>query len=536
MVSQYVPHAEDWAHQSFAVTEIVRLVNEGETAICVTSPTGAGKSRVVQRGCEHFVANGETVGVMSNRILLTTQLLRGLDKAGVHAGCRAAGFEAYTDLNAPVQVISGPTEIARVLNRREKNGDDVQLPRLHKLFVDEAHLQCGEKTVEIFNELKAKYGTAIIGITATPLGISSVYGHLVIAGNNSSLRECGALVRAKCFEPAVMDLSKVRKSKTGVFSQTELEDEAKAIFSQHLVGHVLSHWKKHNPDSRPSLGMAPGVKESLWLAQEYWKHGINAAHIDAGGIYVNGAYKSTTDQADRDELFAMAKDGRVPQIWNRYVLREALDLPWLYLLSIATPIASLTSYLQVVGRILRACEGKDEALVLDHCGVIRMHGSPNLDRDKDWEQYFHEPDADKITKDAQQKKTDPQSKEKEPITCPQCQNMRNGGSKCPNCGHEHPKSVRMVIQESGELKPVTGDVYEKRKVSERPETEKQWTQIYYRMRNAKKPMTFKQAIAFFYREHGYWPPSNLPFMPKNPTDLSRHIKSVEYEDLHHRSH
>jgi DNA repair protein RadD len=531
MVMEYQPRPQDWPHQTFAVCETVRLINEGETSMCVTSPTGGGKSRIIQRLCEHYVSEGLSAVVMSNRKLLTTQLLRGLHKAGIQVGCRAAEFEEWSDLSAPVQVISGQTEISRVLNRRKRTGKDVELHRGDLLIIDEAHLQKGANTREIIDEYQSKYAAVVAGISATPLGVGYLK-NLIVAGNNTELRKCGALVAARCYEPAVIDLPKVRKSKTGMFSQTELEDATKAIWSQHVVGHLFQHWKTLNPDQRPSLGMAPGVKESLGIAQEFWKRGVNAAHIDADGIFVNGEYKRTGDQRDRDELFSMVEDGTVKQIWNRFVLREAIDLPWLYMLQLATPIASLLSYVQVVGRVMRSHPSKEFALIADHCGAIRMHGSPNADRDQDWLQYFSCDDSEKITKDRHEQMTNPQKKEPEPITCPKCSMIRKTGSKCTGCGYEHQKSVRMVIQESGTLKPVKGDVYPRRRITEKPDTLKKWESIYFRFRNSNKPLNFNQAIGAFIREHHYRPPEDLKYMPKERANFSRHIKSVPYTELH----
>jgi superfamily II DNA or RNA helicase len=422
------------------------------------------------------------------------------------------------------------------LNRRKKTGDNLELPPFDFLFVDEAHLQKGDETRALLNELEEKYGTVIIGITATPLGISQIYRDgLIVAGNNSQLRKCGALVAATCFEPAVLDLPKVRKSKTGLFSQTELEDGVKAIWSQHVVGHVFDHWRKLNPDGMQSLGMAPGVPESRGLAQEFFRRGINSAHIDGEGMVLNGREYSTTTQEDRDEAFQMSKDGRCPIIFNRFVLREGVDMKWLRMLVLATPIASLLSYVQVVGRVLRADKGKDGAIITDHCGSIRMHGSPNLDRDKDWERYFFQ-DENKITRDRQERLTDPQNKEPEPITCPECGMIRKEGRVCPKCKFEHSKSVRKVIQESGQLKQMTGDVYEKRRPGiEKSDTLKKWEAIYWRCKKAKKRSpTFNQAVALFKREHGYHPPDNMPGMPINRSDFDRQVKAVPYSELHPR--
>ena len=296
MVAPYVPNPADWPHQSYAVTEAVNQSNEGWRRFCITSPTGGGKSRITQRLCEHWQKHGETSIVLSNRKLLTNQLLTGLTKSGLEVGCRAAGFESWTNLRALTQILSSQTERSRVFRRREKYGDDIQLHPGTLLIVDEAHMNKGPEAVKLIMEYATKYDAVVVLISATPLGISHLGPDgLIVAGNNTQLRECGALVWANQFEPRVMDLSQVYKKKTGVLSQAEADKAAKYIWTQSIVANVYDSWKKLNPNARPSIGMAPGVKESLGLAQEYWNRGVNAAHIDSGGIFVNGSYKKTTD-------------------------------------------------------------------------------------------------------------------------------------------------------------------------------------------------------------------------------------------------
>jgi DNA repair protein RadD len=531
-----------WPHQSQCVSEALDRIESGSTALCLTSPTGGGKSTIIEKLLEAFVSQGHHCAVFTNRKLLTSQLSKGLNSAGIHLGVRAANFESWSDPNAPVQICSMQTEVARVLKKRARaikravSEEDAHAD--HKLFpatrviIDEVHLNSGDQMTAIVREYQEKYQAAIFGFTATPLGVNHICDELIVAGNTSELRDCGALVVAHCYEPASFDIWKVRRTKSGIYSQQELEDRVKAIWSQHVVGHVFNHWKKLNPDGRPSLGMAPGVKESLGLATEFYRQGINAAHIDGEGIFVDGQYVRTTEQEARDALFARSKSGDVPIIWNRFVLREAIDLPWLEFLSLATPIASLTSFLQTVGRILRASPltGKTIATVIDHGGAVRMHGSPNLDRDDDWRKYFQE-DADKITKDRIDHLKDPNSNEPEPITCPQCGMIRKTGAKCPGCHYEHPQSIRKVIQEDGRLVKVEGDVFPKRRTKMFPNTESLWKQCYFRCMNAKKPMSFNQARGLFKYENHYFPPTDLPFMPKNATDWSRKIKAVDKSQL-----
>lgn len=532
----------DWAHQTFGVSEAVRRIEGGETRLCLTSPTGGGKSLMIQRLLEWAVQREWRGAVLTNRKLLTAQLSRGLNANGIHLGVRASEFESWEDSDAPVQVCSVPTEVARVLKGRERAmkrlATEEQAHRDHRLapaelaIVDEAHMNKADRTIEILNEYREKFNAVIVGVTATPLGIGQIYDSLIVAGKTSELRECGALVKADCFEPAVIDLPKIRRSKQEIFTQKQMDDAVKAVWTQHIVGHIFTHWKGLNPDARPTLGMAPGVKESVGLATEFYQRGVNAAHIDSNGIYVDGEYYRTTKQEDRDEVFEKSKGGEVPVIFNRFVLREAIDLPWLEHLVLCTPIASVLSFVQTVGRVLRASPStnKARAIVTDHANSIRTHGSPNLDRDRDWMQYFHE-DADKLQRDRQDYLRDPERKPPEPITCPECGRMRAKGPTCPQCGYQHTASVRRVIQESGTLVAVTGDVFPRRTIRMKPDTVQLWVKTYHRMKNARNPKSFRQALALFKYENHYDPPRDLPLMPKNPRDFSRKIKAVPYGDL-----
>lgn len=533
---------KDWAHQTFAVSEYKRIRDGGSKSMCITAPTGAGKGTVIQRIIEDAVDSGKKAALITQRRLLTSQLAKNISACGTHVGVRAADFESWTDYSAPVQICSVGTELSRVIGRRKRlieAGYSVEYAEKHHrlfpadvLIIDEAHMAKGDSTRKLIQEYQDKYSAVVVGLTATPLGIGDIYDDLIVAGNNSEMRACGALVMAKCFEPAVIDVPKVRKSKTGIFSQSELDESTRAIWSQFIVGNILTHWKKHNPDGKPSIGFAPGVKESFGLAVDFWSNGINAAHISADSIFVDGKEYKTNSNDAREDIFARSKSGEVPIIFNMLCLREGVDLPWLECLILATPIASFSSYLQTVGRILRASPstGKTHATILDHANNLRMHGSPNLDHDDDWRKYFRQ-DEQAITRDREEKKRNPENKEPEPITCPKCSRIRQSGRTCPECGFQHETSVRYVIQESGRLKAVEGDLVAKRKVKMKDDTAALWESCYRRCRNAKRPMSFMQVRGLFVKDNHYYPPENLPFMPKNKGDWRRKVKEVGYDDL-----
>ena len=69
-----------------------------------------------------------------------------------------------------------------------------------------------------------------------------------------------------------------------------------------------------------------------------------------------------------------------------------------------------------------------------------------------------------------------------------------------------------------------------RKRAKKMNAEKLWRSMYYRMLRSGR--TFKQGEALFFLENHYWPPRNLPFMPKSTIDWALKVKDVPLEGLH----
>jgi superfamily II DNA or RNA helicase len=73
-------------------------------------------------------------------------------------------------------------------------------------------------------------------------------------------------------------------------------------------------------------------------------------------------------------MLARLRVGTTLVLSNCSVLTEGWDLPALECAIIARPTASLALHLQMIGRVMRATEGKGGALVLDHAGNHHQHG------------------------------------------------------------------------------------------------------------------------------------------------------------------
>lgn len=506
---------ERWAHQISGVADVKESIANGVMRVCLTSPTGGGKSVMICDLIDFCIENDWPAILYTNRRLLTEQLMRTLSSRGISYGVRAAGFGAEMDRDAPIQISSIQTEDARVWKSQKWMAHKAKMA-----IFDEAHLQKGATHVRQM-ELHLRGGAAIVGVTATPVALSGLYDNLVVAGVNSDLRKCGALVPCHVVAPNEMDTRRlVRREKTGEFSIGEIR---KQIWSQAIVGSVIEHWKGCNPDARPAILFAPGVDEAIECAQAYEKIGVPAASIDGNKVYFRGEYFDSDRQA-RDDCIAMLRDGRIKVLCNRFVMREGIDIPELYHGILATPFGSVQSYVQTVGRILRYHPTTPDVILQDHGGNWWRHGSPNADRD--WSGVWGLSDYQIVNQrlDKLRNKEEP-----EPIRCPKCATIRRSGAVCHICGHCHRDSKRTLIQRDGRLINVTGDILKEKKIKVCPENEKLWKAIYYRMLRSGK--TFKQAEGLFFHENRYWPPRDLPLMPTNPLDWSRRIKDVPRESL-----
>lgn len=464
---------------------------------------------------DRWQQDGLRVAVYTNRKLLIEQTSRVMAGHGLDFGVRAADW-SDDGSHWPVQVCSVQTENARVFK-----SDKWSLHDADRVIIDEAHLQGGEVVQKI---LKAHLegGASYVGVTATPLDIGHLYDHLIVAGTNSELRACGALVKAihyGCDEP---DLSKIGKIKLGQ-DLTEKQN-VKAIMVHGVFGRVLEWFKKLNPDRKPSILFAPGVKESVWFAEQFHAAGISAAHIDGQEVWVDGKiYKS--DRSVREEILEKSKNGDVKVICNRFVLREGIDCPWLAHGILATVFGSLQSYLQSGGRLLRAYPGMESVTIQDHGGNWHRHGSLNIDRHWELDHTAH------IVAGLREQRLRTKE-EQEPCLCPQC-GMVLTRSNCP-CGYQVDlkNKTRPVIQANGTLKEMKGDIYKPRRISTSIDGPEKWKQMYFRARSKKWDATFQQAFAMFAMENNWgWPNPSWPMMPRESIDQFRKVSEVPKERL-----
>lgn len=488
-------------HQVKGFNAFWAAYDHGERNICLTGPCGTGKTFLTTLIVHEAARRGLRVNFVTHRKLLLAQTSKVFIEENLPHGIRAADYEP--DLDQSIQLSSRDTEISRCVqsNRMSPVMADI-------VIIDEAHVnKAGEilKLLEMQREMRPEM--CVVGLTATPVDIWHMYDHLIKFASNSEMRASTPPLHLPCrvFAPDVMDISMLKRNKTGDFVDGEGNPWSDAKTAPTIFGRVLPHYKAYNPEQRPALLFAPSVASSLYFVDLFIAAGIPAAHIDGECIYrgeknPDGSQKvdRTTEPAEREKVFEDLRSGKIKIISNRFIAVEGLDLPQVYHLILATPFGSLTTYLQVIGRVQRAHPSlPGHVIVQDHGGSVIRFGHPDLDRDwkvgDSWQDFVKDNDIeDNVTQPEKNKEEN-----REEILC-ECGQYRMGGPVCPNCGKSAPKRHIMVLQINGTLKPLTKKKIDKSKLV--PSPVKGMSGALHAMSHSGK-MTYNQALALLKREH-----------------------------------
>lgn len=503
-----------WPHQRRGLEELVSLIEAGEKRICVTSPTGGGKTRMLMT---RILANKDAT-IYTDRKMLFSQLCNNLDDAGLWYGKRASGHKTFSMPDTQICMIQ--TEKAAVM---EYGARDIH--NSSEIHIDEAHNNSRGKSLELME----MHSGVKIGWTATPLDLGHAFDHLVVAGTNSELRECGSHIPAYHFAPSEGGVSVVGKVKVGE-GVCGISKKWRTIYCQRIFGGVLSNLRRLNPELKPTILFGPDVAGSIWFCEQLNEAGIAAAHIDGENCWLDGSLVPTTQEV-REEIADRHSKGEIKVVCNRFVLREGVDWPWIAHCIFATNFGSVTAYIQAGGRVLRNHPSLDHVTIQDHGGNWHVHGSLNENR-------LWDLGLTNATYTAMRHEMAREDDEGKSMTCPKCDGIRGSGLKCPFCGWEMERHDyrRKVIEVDGTLKPMEVSQWRKRKkLATTEKLQREWTGIVYGTRKYKPERTMAQLYANFARNHDWqYPPKDWPQMPKRMVDWYLPIRDLRQDDLYQK--
>ena len=390
--------------------------------VCAVMPTGAGKSVVIAAIIHAAAAKGRRVLLLAHRRRLINQLSRTVGSWGIEHDVILPGRHQR---GHGIAVGSVQTVVRRL--------DKLQPPDL--IIIDEAHhLTRDNQWGQVVGYWPNAY---LIGKTASPQrldgrGLGEVFDDLVIGPTPQWLTDEGFLAKARIFcPPTTMDTSKLRK----VRGEFDMREAAAALEQAKIHGDAVEHYLKI---------VAPGTALVSCVSVDFAD--AMAARFNAAGI-PSRAITGGCGEDDQERIFDDLGKGIVKVVTYCEMLSEGVDVPSINAAILLRPTASVTMYLQQVGRCLRPKADGSSAIILDHVGNVQLHGLPTEERNWTLE------GRDKRKRDAA-----PSVR-----MCPRCFAANATTAQvCGECGHEFTTEARELPETGGELVEITVELRRKR--------------------------------------------------------------------------
>lgn len=403
-------------YQSDIVDQCRSQMLAGKRSILIQSPTGSGKTLLTAHMLKTAASKGMASWFCVHRRELVKQSIRAFDQVGLNFGVISAGF--LEDRRHLVQICSVQT-LARRHHRFKK-------PRL--IVWDETH----HIAAKSWDTLHAAHpGAYNIGLTATPerldgTGLAKWYSHMILGPSVEWLIENKFLAPYRLFAPGNVSMAGVH-TRMGDFVKSEL---SATMDKPTVTGDAIKEYQRLAPGKRAVVFCA-SIQHSQHVVEQFKSAGIPAAHVDG-----------ETDVVERDAAIKRFEQGEIRVLSNVDLFGEGFDLPAIEVAILLRPTQSLGLYLQQVGRALRPCPGKEEALILDHAGNVMRHGLP--DQERDWSLAGHE-----------RKKQSDDGPAISVRTCGKCFAAQPAGAAaCKFCGEPFELKPREVKQVDGDLTEV----------------------------------------------------------------------------------
>jgi DNA repair protein RadD len=376
-------------------------------------PTGSGKSIILATLIQEALANWP-----QTRILMLTHvrelIAQNADKLrlvwpAAPLGIHSAGLRSRATFE--------PIIFAGIQSVHRKAW---QLGRFDLILIDEVHL-VGNSADGMYRRFLAEARTInpavrIIGLTATPWRTTSgdlTYGDDALFQAVAHEVLMLDLIRDGYLAPLIskrmattLDVSGVQ-TRQGEFIARQLEQ---AVDREDITQAALDECLAYGADRHKWLVFCTGVAHAEHVAEALRGRGVTT-----------GCVTGTTPAAQRDQLIADFKSGKLRALTNANVLTTGFDVPATDLLVMLRPTQSPGLFVQMVGRGSRIATGKDNCLVLDFAGNTVRHGP--VDQVRAWI-----PSARAATPGAPPTRS-----------CPQCQSILPVAVRqCPECGYDFP--------------------------------------------------------------------------------------------------
>jgi superfamily II DNA or RNA helicase len=428
------------ADQTETIADVRAAMRETRRVI-VQGPTGSGKTVIMADIVSKAREKDKKVLVTVPAISLVDQTVIAFAAQGIMDVGVIQASHPMTDWSRPVQVASIQTLQNRWRDKKMPEADVVLVDEVHRRFDLFSHWLVDPKWKKI----------PFIGFSATPWskGLGLLYEKLLVANTIAKLIAGKVLVPFRTFAPDVPNLTGVRSQSdvngTSDFVAADLDE---VMRPRKLVANIVETWREV-ANGRPTVCFCCSRAHAEQVQKEFEAAGVGSAYLDCD-----------TPLADRNEVRRRMLRGEVEVVTNCEVIGLGVDWPEVSCIIYARPTMSDIRFVQNIGRGLRAAEGKEDLLILDHSSTTLRLGFVD-------EVYnFHNGlDDGKLKPENVQVVLLPKE-------CPQCHLLKPPRTAvCPHCGHKCEAHAKQVAVERGtlrELKPTDDMEAWRKKLPDKP--------------------------------------------------------------------
>ena len=378
--------------------EICEKVNEAFEAhrsVMMQMPTGTGKTVVLASLVKQYPGKSmelreyslekrennsklDTISYQRCQVLIVAHRIELIDQIGEHLRGYGIAYGVIAGGRKTKKAESVMVASIQTLSAKLSSLSSQLSPSL--VVIDEAH----HALAKTYQMLWAAWPEAkFLGLTATPYrmsgdGFTDLFEVLVDSWSVKQFIADGWLspydyysIRPDSEEQQEIDSLKKRGA-DGDFQMKELREK---LDVRPSIKRLFDSFERFAFDKKGII-YAIDIAHAEHIAEFYRLQGVKAVAIS-----------SKTPAKERAEVIRTFKDGnRIQILVSVDLFSEGFDCPDVEFIQMARPTLSLAKYLQMVGRGLRPCKGKQCCMIIDNVGLYRTFGLPSVDRD--WGYYF----------------------------------------------------------------------------------------------------------------------------------------------------
>ncbi len=362
-------------YQAQAVRECWDALKKNNEPVLLMASVGSGKSLMLANILLSMQKAGKrALCLVNNAELVRNNCATFIEQSGNSSiYCAALGSK---DASAPV-VFGTPQSILNGINKNETIGKI----KFNLIVVDEAHAinYTNHRTcfMRILRHFRQEYtDMRVLGATGTNFrfkGTSIVGRDCLFRSQVGNITTEQLIAENYLINPhfevdqeLVIDFSKVKIKKNGLFDQKQLElvvEENKRL-TELICRQVIHIMQTQN---RKGVFFFATTRKH---AEEIYSH----LPPEESAIILG-----ETPQHERTEILEKARKGSIKYLVNIAIISVGVDIPSYDTIAYLRPTESLVLLVQTMGRVLRLSPdtGKTESLVLDFAG--------NIERHRDWD-------------------------------------------------------------------------------------------------------------------------------------------------------